>query len=68
VAFAHTHTHTPNLNCYVLDRIEFWSLIYKNLKFRGLFGQKCPNVPPNKITGYAAGLSHIPNGFSSILP
>ncbi len=28
-------------------------LIYKNLKFKGIFGQKCPNAPPNKITGYA---------------
>ena len=49
------HLHPPNLNYYALDIIEFWPLIYKNLKFVGLFGQNCPIAPPNKISGYATG-------------
>ncbi len=51
------YLHSPNLSCYALDRIEFWPLIYRSFKFKGLFFKKCPTAPPNKISGYATDQS-----------
>jgi hypothetical protein len=33
---------------YALSKIEFWPLIFKNFKFMGFLGQKCPIAPPKQ--------------------
>ncbi len=40
------HMYLPNLDCYTHYKIEFGPLIYKDLKFKGLFYHKCPTAPP----------------------
>jgi hypothetical protein len=42
-----------------LDKIYFWFLIYKNLKCKSLFDQKCWTAPPNQISSHATVITQV---------
>ncbi len=40
------HLHPTNLNCYAIDGIAFWPLIYKNSDFKGPFWPEMSKCTP----------------------
>jgi hypothetical protein len=43
------HLHPPNPDCHTLDKIEFWLLFHKNLKFKGVFVKNFKLHPQTKF-------------------
>jgi hypothetical protein len=45
-AMGHLH---PDIDCFAVDRVEFWLVIHRNVKLKELFGQKYPTASPSKF-------------------